>query len=112
VQLDAYTQDGGIEVHRQIDLSGEPLDDRVKLFYGEKPSPAKTGDAIQEVNLKLRQLKQDYMDYWNSTAAQTSTGRPVDAVLSPVTATAGLQLHKTANVGKSPCIGQPGAELT
>jgi amidase len=29
-------------------------------------------------------LRKEYLDYWNSTEALTSTGRPVDAIISPV----------------------------
>lgn len=30
-----------------------------------------------------RDIKKQYLDYWNSTASITSTGGPVDAVISP-----------------------------
>lgn len=29
-------------------------------------------------------LRKEYLDYWQSTKASTSTGRPVDAIISPV----------------------------
>jgi len=29
-------------------------------------------------------LKKEYLEYWNSTAEKTSTGKPVDAVICPV----------------------------
>jgi hypothetical protein len=28
-------------------------------------------------------LRKEYLDQWNSTRASTSTGRPVDAIISP-----------------------------
>jgi len=43
-----------------------------------------TASEIAETNVQMRQLKKEYMEYWNSTAKKTSTGRPVDAVISPL----------------------------
>lgn len=28
-------------------------------------------------------FRREYMEHWNATASKTSTGRPVDAILSP-----------------------------
>lgn len=59
-----------------------------------------TGDKIHATNLKQRAYQKEYMDYWNSTAASTTTGRPVDAIICPVAPFAALQLEKTTSVGK------------
>lgn len=98
VALEAWTADGGIDIYRAINLSGEPLMGRVKAFYGDGPKPAMTGDKVHETNLKHRQYQKDYMDYWNSTASKTSTGRPVDAILCPVAPSPAFQLEKTASI--------------
>ncbi len=35
-----------------------------------------------------RQYQTEYLAHWNATASQTSTGKPIDAILSPTMATA------------------------
>ncbi|KAI9511286.1 general amidase [Russula earlei] len=37
-----------------------------------------------QVQKRRTALRKEYLDYWNSTKASTTTGRPVDAVISPV----------------------------
>lgn len=39
----------------------------------------------QAQKLKLS-LRQEYLDHWNSTVTLTGTGRPVDAIISPMAA--------------------------
>ena len=36
------------------------------------------------VNVAKREAQKEYMEYWNSTAELTGTGRPVDAIISPL----------------------------
>ena len=98
LQLEAFTSDGGIDIYHAINLSGEPLMDRVKVFYGDEAKPGVSGDKIHATNLKLRQYQKEYLDYWNSTASMTSTRRPVDAVLCPVAPTPAFEIGKTASV--------------
>lgn len=35
------------------------------------------------VNIAKRDAQKAYMEYWNSTAALTKTGQPVDAIIAP-----------------------------
>lgn len=42
-----------------------------------------TASQIAAVNVRKRQHQKKQMDYWNSTASVTGTGRPVDAVIAP-----------------------------
>jgi amidase len=37
-----------------------------------------------QIQKKRTALRKEYLDYWQSTKASTSTGRPVDAIISPV----------------------------
>jgi len=43
-------------------------------------------DAITLWNFQKsrRDLRETYLDHWNATALRTGTGRPVDAIISPV----------------------------
>jgi amidase len=43
-----------------------------------------TASQIAAANVAKRQYQKEYMEYWNSTSALTGTGRPVDAIISPV----------------------------
>ncbi|KAH4340693.1 amidase [Parastagonospora nodorum] len=74
--------DGGKDVKAAFALSGEPMSDQVKFFSSlEKEASA---SEVAATNVELRTLKKEYLDYWTSTVAQTSTGRSVDAVISPL----------------------------
>jgi amidase len=42
-----------------------------------------TAFDVAALNVQKRDMQKMYMEYWNSTAALTSTGRPVDAILQP-----------------------------
>lgn len=80
--LHSWLFDGGRDVNGAFALSGEPMAKQVSLY--EAGMKEYTASEISEINVKMRQLKKEYMDYWNSTAKETSTGRPIDAVISPV----------------------------
>jgi len=43
-----------------------------------------TAYEIAAVNVAKRAWQKEYMEYWNSTSSLTGTGRPVDAVVSPL----------------------------
>jgi amidase len=43
-----------------------------------------TASEIAAVNVRLRELKKEYLDYWTATEKDTGTGRPVDAVICPL----------------------------
>lgn len=100
----AFTADGGEDIHHHIGLSDEPLMGRVAEEYGTQPSKVTPADKLFEMNLQLFQYRKEYMDYWNSTASLTSTGRPVDAILAPVCPFASMEIGKSAYVGK--CLEQ------
>jgi amidase len=76
-----------------------------EIYLGEtgKLQAPKTADQIWDTNVRLRAFQKEYMDYWNSTATMTSSGKPVVAVLSPVSAVAAYRFDKTNPSGMSPC---------
>lgn len=96
-----WDQDGGMNIYHHFGLSEEPLMGRVARDYGLAPKLPATGDKIHDANLRQRAYQTEYMEYWNSTAFLTKTGRLVDAVLCPVTPFAALELGKTQSIGKS-----------
>ncbi|KAM3069652.1 hypothetical protein ACMFMG_010372 [Clarireedia jacksonii] len=70
-------------VYNALALSGEPVIPQLKEYYGIL-TPQMTGFEIAEVNRKKREFQKEYMDYWNSTCELTGTGRPVDAIITPL----------------------------
>jgi amidase len=80
--IKSWTYDGGLDVKNAFALSGEPMSSQINFYEGVEGEF--TASEIAATNVKLRQLKKEYMDYWNSTEKLTSTGRPIDAVISPL----------------------------
>jgi amidase len=80
--FNAWIYDGGKDVHSAFALSDEPMAPQVSLY--QSLDKEFTASEIATTNVELRGLKKEYMEYWNSTINQTGTGRPVDAVISPV----------------------------
>ncbi|OAF99867.1 amidase [Paraphaeosphaeria sporulosa] len=73
--------DAGSDIKSAFALSGEPMHPQVAGF-SELEKHYKASE-IATVNVRLRELKKVYMEYWNSTAKFTKTGRCVDAVIGP-----------------------------
>jgi amidase len=71
------------EVNDALGLSGEPMCAPVASLYGTRKDQY-TASQIFEINVQKRQYQKEYMEYWNSTASTTGTGRPVDAIISPL----------------------------
>jgi amidase len=81
--MKALLFDGGVDLRKDFALSGEDVADQVKFFAGDQNAEFK-GSEIFASNIKMRDLKKQYLDYWNSTVEKTSTGRPVDALICPL----------------------------
>lgn len=80
VGVECWNFDGGADFRAQFALSGEPMASQV---LAANASPANAIDIMQ-TNIKKRDIQKAYMDYWNSTADKTDSGRPVDAIISPL----------------------------
>ncbi|KAJ8519145.1 hypothetical protein ONZ45_g3862 [Pleurotus djamor] len=95
-----FIADGGEDYRTQCARSGEPLIESSNL--GDNPHPgglvepfvnALVGPPRSHSTFELWQLQKDkrdlrksHLDYWQATVSQTGTGRPVDAIISPVAA--------------------------
>lgn len=75
-----YAFDGGADARAAFALSGE--EPAPQLISADEPQ--KTASDIMRVNVAKREAQKAYMEYWNPTAELTGTGRPVDAVISPL----------------------------
>ena len=78
-QLEAFKADGGVNIHHNLGLAGEPPQDRVEGNYGVKAGTPKPSDELFDLVLRHRKYQKEYIDYWNSTAKLTSSGKPLDA---------------------------------
>lgn len=82
------TAPSGEPVITTMDLSAENSDvvspDGIPSF---RPLPSGTSAyELWQVQKRKRDIRQEYLDYWNATVAVTGTGRPVDAIISPCAA--------------------------
>lgn len=57
---------------------------QISKVYGTEPVEEKGATHIAAINVEIRNFQKEYMDYWNSTKDLTSTGKPVDAFISPL----------------------------
>ncbi|KAF8176805.1 general amidase [Pholiota molesta] len=82
------TAPSGEPVIASMDLSAEDSD-VVPLNGTPQFRPVPNGASAYElwqVQKRKRDIRQEYLDYWNATVAVTGTGRPVDAIISPCAA--------------------------
>ena len=84
-QYDAYTLDAGHDIITQLTASGETPVPQLAWTLNLPSKSQKTASEIFALNVSKRRWQKAYMDYWNSTASQTTTGRPVDAFICPTT---------------------------
>ncbi|KAF9885842.1 Acetamidase [Aspergillus nanangensis] len=72
--------DGGKAFHEALALSGEPA---TPTIFGAKASSPVDASTVMERNVSLNNYRKAYLDYWDSTASITGSGRPVDALITP-----------------------------
>ncbi|KAI4097849.1 MAG: hypothetical protein LQ344_000121 [Seirophora lacunosa] len=82
--LKAWTYDNGADIRSALALSGEPMIPQLASLNAEGPKPPEDATHIAANNVAKREYQKEYMEYWNSTAELTGTGRPVDVVIAPV----------------------------
>ncbi|KAK8210851.1 amidase signature domain-containing protein [Phyllosticta capitalensis] len=75
--------DGGTDVFKAFGLSGEPPAPHLMVHVPETLQAEKKASEIAALNVRKRRVQKAYMDFWNSTAKTTSTGRPIDAIIAP-----------------------------
>ncbi|OQD67186.1 hypothetical protein PENDEC_c042G06466 [Penicillium decumbens] len=91
-----FGMDGGADFRHHFNLSGETQAAQVIV---QENGAQLTASGIAALNVVKREYQKDYMDYWNSTAAQTGTGRPVDGVFCPLAPHAAVMPEQFKNVG-------------
>ncbi|KAH9949475.1 general amidase [Amylocystis lapponica] len=93
-----FAADDGHDYLTQCALSGEPLlqtmsptTDKHEYALDEPFARTIVGERrhlsayeLWQLHHEKRALRKSYLDHWEATAARTGTGRPVDAIISPV----------------------------
>ncbi|WWC65718.1 uncharacterized protein I303_108340 [Kwoniella dejecticola CBS 10117] len=87
--LDRFFQgDGGVKIAQYLALSGEPYPEGLSAYKARheslKSSPPLVGDLWDMQSDRTAYCKK-VLDYWLSSKTVTGTGRPFDAIISPVT---------------------------
>ncbi|KAI4722668.1 amidase [Aureobasidium sp. EXF-10727] len=76
----SWNYDGGADAAKAFGLSGE--DPKPNIMF-EQSSQANATEIMRN-QISKRDAEKEYMEYWNSTSELTGTGRPVDAIISPL----------------------------
>ncbi|UJR07732.1 hypothetical protein I4U23_012016 [Adineta vaga] len=76
-----FSSDGGEDIRKALELSGEPL--MSGAFIGSAETEMSVYETWQE-NVARRDYAIKYLEKWNQTKEKTSTGRPIDGILSPI----------------------------
>lgn len=76
----SWNYDGGADAAKAFALSGE--EPKPNIMF-EQSSQANATDIMRN-QVNKRDAEKEYMEYWNSTGEVTGTGRPVDAIISPL----------------------------
>jgi amidase len=80
IHLRFLESDGAYDIHKQLNLSGEPLIPPLREEF--KLVPPFSAIKIQELSIQGRDICEAYSDYWNSRAG--TDGQDVDAFIMPV----------------------------
>ncbi|WWC68261.1 uncharacterized protein I206_102184 [Kwoniella pini CBS 10737] len=74
-----FTADGGYDLKKQLDLSGEPQLGGIL----DRTATELSAHELFDLCYRRSAFVKDSLDHWNATVNQTSTGRPVDAIIAP-----------------------------
>jgi amidase len=96
-----YSADGGEDIRRSCQESGEPVMYSL-MDEGQEEGAEKKGSSVYEswqVGKERDIYRKQHLDHWQATVSQTGTGRPVDAVLAPVSNLASCPHNRNDYVG-------------
>ena len=88
--------DGGKDVQAALDLSGEPV---IPGAFVGKPENELSIYEYWQLNRSRTNYLMEYAEKWNKTEELTSTGRPVDGIISPICALPAYPHHFKLSIG-------------
>jgi amidase len=80
IHMDFLQSDGGHDIYKQLELSGEPIIPPLRQLF--EPAPPYSAVKVQELAIAARDSCDAYLKYWHSNVA--ADGREVDAFIMPV----------------------------
>ncbi|KAJ6016838.1 hypothetical protein N7451_000217 [Penicillium sp. IBT 35674x] len=80
IAYEVYFADGGAGVREMLSVLNEPL---IKEVREPDPSTTLSVRQYQACAIKVKRVRQKYLDIWQTTSSQTDTGLPVDAIILP-----------------------------
>lgn len=94
-----FGADGYQEIVKEAEISGEPIIPELLYLCGGELPPAVTSIApYWDLAGQRYKYQQIYTKYWLSTKDKTSTGRPVDALLTPAWNCCAVPMGKMAKL--------------
>ena len=75
-----FSATGGEDVQAMLDILNEPL---IKEVHPPEPSTKLSVSQYHEAAATVNVIRQEYLDIWQETSAQTDTGLPVDGIILP-----------------------------
>jgi amidase len=94
--LKMFMADGGKDVQKALDLSGEPI------IPGAAVGSPETEISVYEnwqLNVSRTNFAIKYLEKWNKTQEITTTGRPIDGIISPICALPAYPNEYPLNIG-------------
>ncbi|BEJ12517.1 hypothetical protein CspHIS471_0209770 [Cutaneotrichosporon sp. HIS471] len=96
-----FVGDGGVKISSTIAAGSEPWPKGLTTYQAaaekSKSSPPLVGD-LWTLQAERNAYNKGMLDAWNATAEITGTGRPIDGLISPVTAYASCPRYTFAHV--------------
>ncbi|KAF8328972.1 general amidase [Amanita rubescens] len=96
-----YNADGGEDFLASTAPTGEPVIKTMIPQPGEHPTWPKPSNMVEiqnwgsggkrylttydlwQLHKERRELRREYLEYWQASASETGTGRPIDAIIAP-----------------------------
>ncbi|KAF1811890.1 amidase [Eremomyces bilateralis CBS 781.70] len=84
IAMGVFMSDGGVDAYNAFALAHEEPAPQLAPIVPTTPRTQATASEVAAMNVTIRELRKELMDYWNSTVSLTKNGRPIDAIISPV----------------------------
>jgi amidase len=91
-----FLSDGGLHCKKYASLTGEPFFPAMEMYNTCKE---KGVSELWDLHAERTTLTKNYLDRWAATASKTKSGKPIDAILMPVSPYSGVGNGKFRYVG-------------
>ncbi|KAH7028573.1 amidase signature domain-containing protein [Macrophomina phaseolina] len=90
---DAFAADGGTDIHTTLAAAGEPPVPEIAVSYGKALGhlPVATVNDLWATQARKAAFQARYLSYWAASAARTTSGEPIDALIAPAAPSASFK---------------------